>query len=80
MSDDGYAPNMPLPGARFPEIAVKTTHGMKDLPGGTAGGPQKAAFRTGAELPLRSVAAHRLRQHRSRKRATNGRCARHGRN
>ena len=37
MSDDGCAPNMPLLGDRFPEMTVKTTHGMKTLPGDFAG-------------------------------------------
>ena len=37
MTDAGCAPNMPLLGDRFPEMTVKTTHGMKDLPGDYAG-------------------------------------------
>jgi len=37
MSDHGCTPNMPLLGDRFPEMTVKTTHGMKDLPGDYAG-------------------------------------------
>ena len=37
MSDDGCAPSMPLLGDKFPEMTVKTTHGMKELPGDHAG-------------------------------------------
>jgi peroxiredoxin 2/4 len=37
MSDDEFAPNMPLLGDRFPEMTVKTTHGMRNLPGDYAG-------------------------------------------
>ena len=36
MADDA-APRMPLLGDKFPEMTVKTTHGMKNLPGDYAG-------------------------------------------
>jgi len=37
MSDEHCAPNMPLLGDRFPEMTVKTTHGMKNVPADMAG-------------------------------------------
>jgi peroxiredoxin (alkyl hydroperoxide reductase subunit C) len=37
MPDDNCSPNMPLLGDKFPEMTVKTTHGMKNLPGDYAG-------------------------------------------
>ena len=37
MPDERTTPNMPLLGDKFPEMTVKTTHGMKNLPDDYAG-------------------------------------------